>query len=334
MDSITHTVLGACLGEVIAGKKMGKRAMLIGALANNFPDVDVVTKFWTTPAGALLAHRGFTHSIISCLIFTWLFAYVFNRRNRYPEMNFKSWLLLFGCNIFTHIFIDAFTSYGTGWFEPFSNYRVSFNTMFILDPAFMLPVLAGTVVLLVLKRNSASRPVVVRIALGLSCMYAVYTWVNKVHVNNIVKENIKAQHVSGDDYMVAPTALNNFLWYIAVKGSVYNYVGYYSIFDKCNYISFYRVQKNDSLLGPYDENETEKLRRFSNGYYCVTRNADTTIFNDMRFGQIGGWSADVPFVFRFDMSKDANNATRLQQGRMNAAGKEEIKKLWARVKGI
>ena len=43
MDSITHTVLGACLGQVLAGKKIGKKAMLWGAVANNIPDIDIIT---------------------------------------------------------------------------------------------------------------------------------------------------------------------------------------------------------------------------------------------------------------------------------------------------
>ena len=33
-----------------------------------------------------------------------------------------------------HVFLDAFNAYGTGWFEPFSHYRVSFNVLFVADP--------------------------------------------------------------------------------------------------------------------------------------------------------------------------------------------------------
>jgi inner membrane protein len=37
-----------------------------------------------------------------------------------------------GCSFFElnvqHILIDACTNYGTGWFEPFSHARISFNT--------------------------------------------------------------------------------------------------------------------------------------------------------------------------------------------------------------
>ena len=61
MDSLTHTVLGACLGQLIAGKKIGKKAMLWGAIANNIPDIDVITSAWMGQADSLLAHRGFTH---------------------------------------------------------------------------------------------------------------------------------------------------------------------------------------------------------------------------------------------------------------------------------
>ena len=57
MDSLTHTVLGACLGQVIAGKKIGKKAMLWGAIANNIPDIDVITSAWMGQADSLLAHR-------------------------------------------------------------------------------------------------------------------------------------------------------------------------------------------------------------------------------------------------------------------------------------
>jgi hypothetical protein len=33
MDSITHIALGACMGQAFAGKQLGKRAMLWGAMA-------------------------------------------------------------------------------------------------------------------------------------------------------------------------------------------------------------------------------------------------------------------------------------------------------------
>ena len=62
MDSLTHIVLGASIGEAIAGKRLGKKALVIGAIANSFPDIDIVASFWLPLTKDLLAHRGFTHS--------------------------------------------------------------------------------------------------------------------------------------------------------------------------------------------------------------------------------------------------------------------------------
>src|ERR1700733_14071168 len=140
MDTITHTVIGICAGELIAGKQLGKKAMLYGALANNIPDIDVASNFWLHIPNSLLAHRGFTHSILFAVIFSPVLAYIFRKIYKNTPVSYLRWLFIFGSGILTHIFIDAFTTYGTGWFEPFSHVRVSFNTLFIIDPLFSIPV--------------------------------------------------------------------------------------------------------------------------------------------------------------------------------------------------
>src|SRR5689334_15590546 len=108
MDTITHTVLGACLGEIIAGKQLGKKAMLWGAVANNLPDVDVATSLWMNHADSLLAHRGFTHSILFAFICTPLLAAVASKLSKNKSVSFTRWMMLFGSGLFVHIFIDAF----------------------------------------------------------------------------------------------------------------------------------------------------------------------------------------------------------------------------------
>lgn len=100
--------------------------MLWGALINNLPDIDVLTSFWMTQASGLLAHRGFTHSILFMVIMTPLLAYGLHGRYK-TTSSYQDWLWLSGSNLFIHLFIDALTAYGTGWFEPFSHERVSLN---------------------------------------------------------------------------------------------------------------------------------------------------------------------------------------------------------------
>ena len=122
MDTLTHTVIGACVGEALAGKKLGKKAMLWGAIANNLPDLDVLSSLWMKPPDTLLAHRGFTHSVLFAVLSTLLLSWLIKKLySEVLKFTFRDALLLIGSGLLLHITLDALTVYGTGWFEPFSH---------------------------------------------------------------------------------------------------------------------------------------------------------------------------------------------------------------------
>ncbi|HYV93036.1 MAG TPA: metal-dependent hydrolase [Chitinophagales bacterium] len=335
MDTITHTVLGACLGEAIAGKKLGKKAMLIGALANNIPDVDIVTSLWMNHADSLLAHRGFTHSILFVLICTPMLAAIAVRLSKKKLLSFNQWMLLFGSGLFTHIFIDAFTVYGTGWFEPFSHYRVTFNALFILDPLFTLPVLVAAVTLLVMKKYSSRRLFCARAGIGITSLYLAISILIKLHVNHKVEQSLAVQKISYSNYMTSPTPLNNLLWFIIARNAADYYIGYYSVFDKQFPISFNHVHRNDSLVSHTGNvEELDKLIRFTDGYFMYTSHLDTVSISDMRFGQMGGWyDSNAPYVFNYRLQMGADNSIELQSTRFEGNSKGAFSKLIERIKG-
>ena len=45
MDSLTQIVLGAAVGEAVAGRKLGAKAALWGAIGGTLPDLDVFLRF-------------------------------------------------------------------------------------------------------------------------------------------------------------------------------------------------------------------------------------------------------------------------------------------------
>lgn len=334
MDSLTHTVLGACLGEIIAGKKIGKKAMLIGALANNFPDVDVVLNFFISPVQNLLAHRGITHSIFLCAVFSFLFSWLLTKILKKDGIGFKQSFVLIGSGLFLHILMDACTSYGTGWFEPFSNYRVSFNTLFIIDPFFLMPLLIASVILLFMKTASSKRTGTAQVALTVSAVYLLITFVVKSYVNNLVANDLSLQKIPNTDYMVTPAPLSNLLWNVITKNDSDCYVGYYSVFDKEPTIDYHKIHKNNELIGNYkNAEEVKMLMRFSKDYYRFRYSDSSLVFSDLRFGQIGGWyERDAPFVFNFDIIHK-NDATQIQQGRIKAVSSKPLTELLKRIKG-
>lgn len=79
MDSLSQIVLGAAVGEVCLGKRIGNRAMLWGAIAGTIPDLDVISNLWLTPLEGLVAHRGITHSIFFAVGFSFLIAWLVKR---------------------------------------------------------------------------------------------------------------------------------------------------------------------------------------------------------------------------------------------------------------
>ena len=157
MDSITHIVLGATIGDAIAGRRLGKKAMLLGAVAQSLPDIDFVASFWLDTSHDVAAHRGITHSFLFVLIMAMLLAFAAGRRWRGVGMSRWDWLLFFGLQLFVHIFLDAFNAYGTGWFEPFSHYRVSFNVLFVADPLYSVWLGISFLALLILRRGDRRR---------------------------------------------------------------------------------------------------------------------------------------------------------------------------------
>lgn len=103
MDSLTQIVLGAACGELVLGRKIGNRALLIGGIAGTIPDLDVISNFFTDEITALSMHRGFTHSVLFSFLFAPLFAWLtlqFYRRDVYRSSWWRWAVLILAASIF------------------------------------------------------------------------------------------------------------------------------------------------------------------------------------------------------------------------------------------
>ena len=68
MDSLSQIVLGAAVGEVLLGRRIGNRAMVWGAVAGTIPDMDVLGKYFLSELDNLAFHRGISHSLLFCVL--------------------------------------------------------------------------------------------------------------------------------------------------------------------------------------------------------------------------------------------------------------------------
>jgi inner membrane protein len=335
MDSLTHLVLGAAIGEAVLGKKIGRKAMLLGAIADTLPDFDVFASPCVTHAQQLMVHRGITHSFLFAIVIALLLGWLFSKWFKKTDVSQKEWTLLFFLGMFTHDIIDAMTCYGTGWFEPFSSYRVSFNNIFVADPFYTVPFLICVLVALIAKNGSPTRVKWNKAGLIISSFYLLFTLINKWHVRSTVENSLAKQKIISSDFVTTPTPLNNFLWMSYAADNTGFWFGYYSVFDKKDTIDFYHVNRNEALLKSFEnDSEVKILKQFSQGYYCITKNEDSIYFNDIRFGQVGGWDKpDSSFVFSFKLNKQADNSMALNRSKFKGSYAEAIVSLTNRIKG-
>lgn len=335
MDSLTHIVLGACIGEVWLGKKIGKRAMLLGAVAQSTPDIDFIASFFLPPAKDLLAHRGFTHSLLFMVLMTPLLSWLADRWRRPHDVSFRTWVYFFSTQMFAHIFLDACNVYGTGWFEPFSHYRISFNSMFVADILFSIVPFVAVMILLFTPLTHRLRKKYALLAMTWCALYLLLGVTFKTIVESAVRKNIREQQIVSKRFFTTPTPLNNLLWYTVIESDSGYYLGYRSVFDGKKRMQLHFFPRHAELTERIqDKEELSLLMRFAQGYYTLEMQADTVVFNDLRFGQMAGWyNPSSGFVFHYYLQNAEGNDLVIQRGRFSNWNMAVVKSLWRRMWG-
>lgn len=335
MDSLTHIALGACMGEAFAGKTLGRKAMLWGALAQSIPDIDFIASFWMDTSSNLLAHRGFTHSFLFCIIIAPVFALVANHWHRPHNISIKHWMLFFGSVIFMHIFLDAFNNYGVGWLEPFSHKRFSFNILYVVDPLFSIWSGLACLAFICFRKNTVYRNRIWKFGLGYTAIYLLICIAIKFKIDAEVKQSLQKQKLNYTQYFTTPAPFQSILWYVVAGNQNGFYVGYKSIFDSKKTIDFTYIPRNEYLLTTIEnKQELYQLKRFSKRFYTIEKYNDTLVFNDLRFGQMKGWeNPNGKFVFHYFLHKQYDNTLVVQRGRFKGWDKKTFESLFDRMKG-
>ncbi len=140
MDPLTQGLAGAALPQAAARRGAVAIAGLLGFLAGMTPDLDVLIRSSEDPLLFLEYHRQFTHSLLFIPVGGGLCALLLHpllgrRRGLAPLATWRFCTLGYA----THGLLDACTTYGTQLFWPFSDVRIAWNVVSIIDPLFSLP---------------------------------------------------------------------------------------------------------------------------------------------------------------------------------------------------
>jgi inner membrane protein len=121
-SALTHAAVGLALAPVLGRPGAPRRLWLLGALAAAAPDLDVIGLRLGVDYGALLGHRGLSHSLFFAAL---LAAALLRAGPSFPRG--RAWLYLFAA-IASHGLLDMATDGGLGiaLFAPFSSARLFF----------------------------------------------------------------------------------------------------------------------------------------------------------------------------------------------------------------
>lgn len=321
MDTLTHAAVGAALGEMVLGRRLGNRAVLWGALLGNLPDADIVLTPLTDSVHLLTWHRGPTHSLLTAVAVVPLLGWLLARWHRGgPAAGWRPWTLLVALGLLSHLFLDVCTTYGTPLLWPLSDHHFALNNLFIIDPFFTLPVTLCMVVVLFLRADRARRHWA---AWGLvfCTLYTAWSFTGHTLARRAFAAALQREHVPAEPFMTAPTPLNTILWYCVAQGPDGCWLGYYSLLDRQPQIKFSFLPRNQQLVADARDDATlQRLIRFSNGYYSLHRQDGEVVFAVLKFGtlDLGGDDRHPAFSFALKPGPDGHlTARRLASYKVN-----------------
>jgi len=310
MDSLSQIVLGAAVGELLLGKKLGNKAQLLGAIGGTLPDLDVLLgPLFSDEITKLTIHRGYSHAVFTHLILAVPLARIcLGRWNK--TISFKTWYLFWFLAFFTHALLDCCTTYGTQLLLPFSDYLVGFNNITVVDPLWTLPFMFLLLICLFLKRENPMRIRWAVIACSYAATYMTLTCVHKFTVHRHFKEQLAESGINHHTLKTTPTMFNNILWSGIAIAEDTIFFGEYSLLQDNPKVEWIGYPIGHQLIENHpDQRAMKALKWFGQDAYFAIAKGDTLDFFTAKWGRTN-FEETKPheaFVFHWRVEPDGSN---------------------------
>ena len=260
MDIFTQGLLGGVLARAAARDSEKKQATLVGGLAGLLADADILIRSSSDSLLNIEYHRHFSHSLIFIPVgaaIAMMLLWPFLRR----QLSIRRLYLFCLLGYSMSGMLDACTSYGTHLLWPFSDERVAFNIISIIDPVFTLILLATLVLGLRMQGRRVAHAGLI------ACVsYLLLGSLQHHRAETVAEQLASSRGHAVTRHVVKPTMANLLLW-----RSVY-------IADGRIYVDAIRagfgknqVLEGDSLMQFDVERDLPDLDRSSTLYHDINR---------------------------------------------------------------
>jgi len=273
MDPLSQGLVGTSVSHLYIKNKRLVLLSIIAFLSAMSPDLDIFFRSDEDPLIFLEYHRQFTHSLIFIpiggLVCSILFYFVLARRY---EINFKTVYIVSTLAYATHGLVDATTSYGTQLYWPFSNERVAFNLISVIDPLFTFPILL-LLFFSILKKNYFLS------ILSVIWIFSYYSLgkYQEQRVNKYMMEIVSERGHKPDSLLIKPSFANIIVWKSIYEHNDAYYVdaikvGLEEIYLGGTSIEKLNIDKSFPWLDKTSQQaiDIERFRWFANGYLAVS----------------------------------------------------------------
>jgi inner membrane protein len=286
MDSVTQAALGATLGGAIMGPRIGRYALLGGALLGTLPDLDVLVDYGSA-VDNFTQHRGFSHSVIVLFPLAIILALALHRWR--PLIPRRRWMAFTSLPLLTHPVLDCFTTYGTQIFWPFGE-PISIGSLFIIDPLYTLPLVVALGWTLFRPEHRRA----LYVGLALSTLYIGWSLAAQQLITKRVMPALAERGLERAPRLVQPMPLSTLLWRVTVLGEQQRLeivTGFLDNDDPVTAETFARQPQLKAIGQRFESGR--QLHRFTDGFLSYQRVGLELHATDIRLGLPGAH----PFTF-------------------------------------
>jgi inner membrane protein len=267
MDPISQGVLGATFSMSFFRRENFFPVMFVGAISGMAADLDIFISSSVDPIFFLEFHRQFTHSLIFIPIGSLIVAlslYYFMRKH----LLWRELYIVCFLGYSTHAVLDACATYGTQLFWPFSNERVAWNNISVIDPLFTLPIILF-LMCAYLKRSR----VFIFLGLGWVIFYISIGFIQRERALSLGHDIALSRGHSAVVWVVKPSIGNLILWKTVYEFEDFYYVDAIRLTTDVQHCPGQRIAKFDLKKhlkhlkkDSQQAQDIERFRKFSAGY--------------------------------------------------------------------
>ena len=307
MDPVTQGAFGAIFAQTFSNKKKILFGSIVGCFAGLAPDLDILIRSASDPLLKLEYHRQFTHSLIfipiGALIVTLFSRIIFKKYLSWGETYLFSFL-----GFATHGLLDACTSYGTQLLWPFTDERISWNYISVVDPFLTITVILAIIFAIIMKNKYITLFGIVYILAYLT--FGAYQENRAQFVGKSIA-NLRGHDIK--DLTAKPSLGNLFLWKTIYEDDGFYYVDAARLFTKSEYCQGTKIKKLD-LNNDFSEldvnsqqyKDVKRFDWFSQGY--LGKVIEKKIITDVRYSAVPN---EVDGLWGIKINLDKNNSSHV-----------------------